>query len=452
LDGETEVTVIGAGLAGAEAAWQLARRGVRVALREMRPLRTTPAHVTGDFAELVCSNSLHADDPANAAGLLKAEMERLGSLIIAAARAAAVPAGGALAVDRARFSAAVTERLLGHPLVSVCRAEAVSIPPGPVVIATGPLTSEAMAAAIRELTGREALYFFDAAAPIITLESVDQSRAFWASRYGRGGRDYLNCPMDEEEYQRFHAALLTAQTAEVHGFERHMVFEGCMPVEVMAGRGQRTLAFGPLKPVGLIDPRTGRQPFAVVQLRKENLAGTLLNLVGFQTHLRRGEQERVFRLIPGLEKAEFVRYGVMHRNTFIRGPAVLNLDFSAKARPDVFFAGQITGVEGYVESAASGLMTALALLARRRGRPVFAFPAETALGGLAAHVTASPSADYQPMNVNFGLLPPDNRKKRGKKEKKLALATRSLAALDDFILDCALNEGDPEQPCLPTQL
>ncbi|MDR0435007.1 MAG: methylenetetrahydrofolate--tRNA-(uracil(54)-C(5))-methyltransferase (FADH(2)-oxidizing) TrmFO [Gracilibacteraceae bacterium] len=432
MDKAAEVAIIGAGLAGAEAAWQLARRGVRVVLWEMRPERTTPAHVTGDFAELVCSNSLRSDDLANAAGLLKAEMERLGSLVIAAARATATPAGGALAVDRARFSAAITKRLLALPAVRLRRAEAAALPPGPAIIAAGPLASPALAAAIRELTGRDSLYFFDAAAPIVTLESVDQTRAFWASRYDKGGRDYLNCPLNEEEYLRFHAALLTAETAEIHGFEQKMVFEGCMPIEVMASRGLRTMAFGPLKPVGLTDPRTGRPPWAAVQLRKENLAGDLLNLVGFQTHLRRSEQERVFRMIPGLERAEFARYGVMHRNTYIRGPAVLNSDFSAKARPDLFFAGQITGVEGYIESAASGLMTALSLYRRLCGRPLPPFPPETALGGLAAHITASPSDDYQPMNVTFGLLPPLAGKIRGKREKNRALAARALAALDGF--------------------
>jgi methylenetetrahydrofolate--tRNA-(uracil-5-)-methyltransferase len=434
LDAEMEVVVIGAGLAGTEAAWQLARRGARVLLYEMRPHRMTPAHNTGDFAELVCSNSLRSDDPGNAAGLLKTEMERLDSLVIASARAAAVPAGSALAVDRTLFSAAVTERLLALPQVRVCRAEAESLPPGPVIVATGPLTSEAMASAIREVTGREALYFFDAAAPIVTLESVDLSRVFWASRYGRGDKDYLNCPLNEDEYNRFYEALLTAETAPVREFERQAVFEGCMPLEVMARRGRRTMAFGPLKPVGLIDPRTGRAPYAVAQLRKENLAGTLLNLVGFQTHLRHGEQRRVFRLIPGLERAEFVRCGAMHRNTYIHAPAVLNADFSSRARSNLFFAGQITGVEGYIESAASGLMTALSLLRRLRGcaEPVL-FPPQTALGGLAAYVTSYSGADYQPMNVNFGLLPPLDRKIKNKREKNLALMTRSLEALDDFI-------------------
>ncbi|MDR1603563.1 MAG: methylenetetrahydrofolate--tRNA-(uracil(54)-C(5))-methyltransferase (FADH(2)-oxidizing) TrmFO [Gracilibacteraceae bacterium] len=430
---ETEVAVIGAGLAGAEAAWQLARRGVRVLLYEMRPERTTPAHTTGDFAELVCSNSLRSDDPANAAGLLKAEMEKLDSLILAAARATAVPAGGALAVDRVRFSAVVAERLLAQPRVRVRRAEVTALPPGPAVIATGPLTSEPLAAALRELTGREALYFFDAVAPIVTRDSVDPERTFRAARYGRGDGDYLNCPLSEEEYDRFYEALLTAETAPVRGFETKAVFEGCMPIEVMARRGRRTMAFGPLKPVGLTDPRTGGRPYAVVQLRQENQSGTLLNMVGFQTHLRHGEQGRVFRLIPGLERAEFVRYGVMHRNTYVNGPAVLNPDFSFRARPDLFLAGQITGVEGYIESAASGLMTALSLLRRLRGGPALIFPAETALGGLAAHVTASPSPDYQPMNVNFGLLPPAARVSGGRREKNRALTARALKALDDFI-------------------
>lgn len=353
----TSITVVGAGLAGAEAAWQIARQGIKVELYEMRPVKMTPAHHTQNFGELVCSNSLKGAGLDNAAGLLKEEMRRLNSLLIQVADKHAVPAGGALAVDREKFSQEITQTLENHPLIKVHREEVKEIPQSEIVIiATGPLTSDDLAEEIQKLTGEESLAFYDAAAPIVTLESIDLNKAFWASRYDKGDPDYLNCPMTEEEYKIFYEELCKAEKAEVKGFEKGKVFEGCMPVEVMAARGEKTLTFGPLKPVGLVDPRTGKRPYAVVQLRKENLDGTLMNMVGFQTNLKWGEQKRVFRLIPGLENAEFVRYGVMHRNTFLNAPKVLKADFSLKENPNLFFAGQITGVEGYVESIASGLV------------------------------------------------------------------------------------------------
>lgn len=430
---QAAVTVIGAGLAGAEAAWQLGERGVKVDLYEMRPERTTPAHHTPYFAELVCSNSLRAAGLENAVGLLKEEMRCLNSLIIQAADHHAVPAGSALAVDREKFSREITAVLENHPLIQIHREEARRIPPaGITVVASGPLTSAALAEDIRNHTRAEALAFYDAAAPIVTLESVDMTKAFWASRYGKGEADYLNCPMTREEYDIFYQALVGGETAEVKGFEQGNVFEGCMPVEVMARRGYRTLTFGPLKPVGLVDPRTGRRSYAVAQLRKENAAGTLLNIVGFQTHLKWGEQKRIFSLIPGLERAEFVRYGVMHRNTFLDAPKVLNADFSLRSEPGIFFAGQITGVEGYVESAASGLLAGLNAWHRLSGSPTWLFPAETALGGLARHLEGSPSQDFQPMNINFGLLPPLEKRIRGKKEKNAQISGRALNALEQF--------------------
>lgn len=430
----TKVTVIGAGLAGAEAAWQLAQRGIPVDLYEMRPEKMTPAHHTGHFAELVCSNSLKGMGIDNAAGLLKEEMRQLGSLIVKVADKHSVPAGGALAVDRELFSAEITASLENHPQIRVYREEMQKIPDeGIVVIATGPLTSDELAQEIQKLTGEEALSFYDAAAPIVTLESIDLSIAYWASRYDKGDPDYLNCPMSEEEYKRFYTELLQAETAEVKGFEKGKVFEGCMPVEVMASRGEQTLTFGPLKPVGLIDPRTGRTPYAVVQLRKENREGTLFNLVGFQTHLKWGEQQRVFRLIPGLEQAEFVRYGVMHRNTFLNAPQVLKSDFSLKRRPTLFFAGQMTGVEGYIESAASGLVAGINAARRLSEKSTLTFPDETALGALALHLEGSPSTDFQPMNINFGLLPPLGERIKGKREKNRRISERALAKLDEFI-------------------
>lgn len=429
-----QATIIGAGLAGSEAAWQLAKRGIPVKLYEMRPHKLTPAHHTGDFAELVCSNSLKGNGLDNAAGLLKEEMRRLDALIIAAADQHAIPAGGALAVDREHFAQEVSERLTAHPGIQIIREEVQAISrDGLVIVASGPLTSDALAADIAQLTGEDTLAFYDAAAPIVTLESIDQDKAFWASRYDKGDADYLNCPLTKEEYERFHTELAQAEVAEVQGFEQGNVFEGCMPIEVMAARGPQTLAFGPLKPVGLSDPRTGVRPYAVVQLRKENREGTLFNLVGFQTHLKWGEQQRVFRLIPGLERAEFVRYGVMHRNTFLNAPKVLKADFSLKQNPWLFFAGQITGVEGYVESAASGLMVGINAWRTLEGLKPLVFPPETALGALARHLEGSPSRDFQPMNMNFGLLPSLEERIRNKREKNSQVSERALAALAVFM-------------------
>ncbi|TGE31199.1 methylenetetrahydrofolate--tRNA-(uracil(54)-C(5))-methyltransferase (FADH(2)-oxidizing) TrmFO [Desulfosporosinus sp. Sb-LF] len=427
------ITVIGAGLAGSEAAWQLAERGVMVDLYEMRPIKTTPAHHTDCFAELVCSNSLRGAGLENAVGLLKEEMRRLGSLIMSAADHHAVPAGGALAVDRVRFSSEVTERLEQHQNVCIHREEVHCLPQeGITVVASGPLTSDDLAKDILQLTGEEALSFYDAAAPIVTLESVNLDKAFWASRYDKGDADYLNCPMTKEEYDAFYNALLEAEVAEVQGFEQGKVFEGCLPVEVMAKRGPQTLTFGPLKPVGLLDPRIEKRFYAVVQLRKENQAGTLFNLVGFQTHLKWGEQKRVFSLIPGLEKAEFVRYGVMHRNTFLNAPKVLKADFSLKTKPSLFFAGQMTGVEGYIESAASGLLAGINTWRRLKQMETLVFPAETTLGGLARHLEGSPSQSFQPMNINFGLLPPLAERIRDKREKNAKISERALDSLSEF--------------------
>lgn len=429
------ITVIGAGLAGSEAAWQLAGRGVMVDLFEMRPTKFSPAHHTDRFAELVCSNSLRGAGLDNAVGLLKEEMRRLGSLIMSAADHNAVPAGGALAVDRELFSHEVTKRLEEHPNIRIQRREVHKIPQrGITIIATGPLTADDLAEDIVRLTGEEALFFYDAAAPIVTLESIDLNKAFWASRYNKGEADYLNCPMTKGEYDLFCKALVQAETVEVKGFEEGNVFEGCLPVEVMAKRGLQTLAYGPLKPVGLQDPRTGLTPYAVVQLRKENLAGTLYNIVGFQTHLKWGEQKRVFSLIPGLENAEFVRYGVMHRNTFLNAPKVLKADFSLKINPDLFFAGQITGVEGYVESAASGLLAGLNAWRRLCRKEPVVFPSDTALGGLARHLEGSPSENFQPMNINFGLLPPLAKRIRNKREKNMRISERALESLSKFCI------------------
>lgn len=427
------ITIIGAGLAGSEAAWQLAERGVRVDLHEMRPTKTTPAHHTDQFAELVCSNSLRGAGLENAVGLLKEEMRRVGSLIMNAADHNTVPAGGALAVDRELFSSEVTKRLEEHPFVCIHRGEVQKLPQeGITIVASGPLTSDALAEDILRLTGEAALSFFDAAAPIVTLDSIDLSKAFWASRYDKGEADYLNCPMTKEEYDLFYNALIEAETAEVQGFEEGNVFEGCLPVEVMAKRGAQTLTYGPLKPVGLQDPRTGIRSYAVVQLRKENQTGSLFNLVGFQTHLKWGEQKRVFSLIPGLENAEFVRYGVMHRNTFLNAPKVLKADFSLTMKPGFFFAGQMTGVEGYVESAASGLLAGLNAWRCVRHMPRLVFPAFTTLGGLARHLEGSPSVNFQPMNMNFGLLPPLDQRIRNKREKNTMIAERALESLSEF--------------------
>ena len=426
------VQVIGAGLAGTEAAWQLAQRGVPVRLHEMRPIRLTPAHHSGYMGELVCSNSLRSDRLENAVGLLKEEMRRLDSVVIAAADAHRVPAGGALAVDREGYARALTERVAAHPLIEVVYGEATRIPRDqPAIVAAGPLCQGALAEDIARLVDQDSLYFFDAAAPIVTLESLDMDKVFRQGRYGRGD-DYLNCPMDREQYAAFYQALISAETAPVHGFEG-TVFEGCMPVEEMAKRGERTLLFGPLKPKGLTDPRTGRRPFAVVQLRQDDQAGRLYNLVGFQTRLKWPEQRRVFGMIPGLERAEFSRYGVMHRNTFLRSPGKLDRHYGLIGHEQLHFAGQITGVEGYVESAASGMTAGIALAHKILGQQPPAFPETTALFALGNHVANSPSKDFQPMNIIYGIIPPQPTRIRGKQERNRALALRALADLDAAI-------------------
>ena len=423
--------VVGAGLAGSEAAWQLARRGVSVTLYEMKPARRTPAHTTDNFAELCCSNSLRSDELTNAVGLLKEEMRRLDSLILRCADATRVPAGGALAVDREAFSAMVTDAVRGDPRITVAEGELTRIPEGRVIVASGPLTSDALAAAVAEKCG-EGLHFFDAVAPIVTLESVDMQSAWFASRYDKGTSDYVNCPMTEEEYAAFVRELAAAEQAEAHGFEDSDVFEGCMPVEVMARRGIDTLRYGPMKPVGLLDPKTGKEPYAVVQLRRDNAAGTLYNLVGFQTHLRFPEQRRVFSMIPALRGAQYVRYGVMHRNTYLDSPRLLDRYYRLRSEPRISFAGQMTGVEGYVESAASGLLAGLETARELRGEPPADFPQETAIGALALYVSSGSVGDFQPMNVNFGIISPLGRRVKGKRYKNAALSERSLAALDEM--------------------
>lgn len=427
------ITVVGAGLAGSEAAWQLARRGLRVRLVEMKPVKMTPAHRSPDFAELVCSNSLRGDRLENAVGLLKEELRRLGSLILACADETRVEAGGCLAVDRQGFSALVTERIRSHPNITVVSEEVTAVPEGPVIIATGPLTSEPLSKAIADYFGGAGyLNFYDAAAPLVTFESIDMDRAWFASRYDRGTPDYVNCSLDEDQYKAFVRELAAAEEAPVHGFEDSKVFEGCMPVEVMARRGEDTLRYGPLKPVGLPDPRTGKEPYAVIQLRKDNAAGTIYNLVGFQTHLRFAEQKRVFSMIPALANAEFVRYGVMHRNTFLDSPRLLDRTYADRRNPLVAFAGQMTGVEGYVESTASGYLAAVCMAARVRGEPIPDFPAETAIGALGRYISDESVNRFQPMNINFGILPPLGRKVKGKANKNLAIAERALAALADL--------------------
>ena len=423
------VTVVGAGLAGCEAAWQLAKRGVPVTLIEQKPQNFSPAHHSPLFAELVCSNSLRSDRMQNAVGLLKEEMRRMDSLVLAAADKARVPAGGALAVDRDSFSGYITETLKNHSLVTVEEREVTEIPDSPAVIATGPLTSDALADAIARMPEVSTLNFYDAAAPIVTAESLDMSKVYRASRYGRGD-DYLNCPMDQKEYDAFVEALLSAETAPVHGFEEKKVFEGCMPVESMARRGHMVLAFGPLKPVGLPDPRTRRDPYAVVQLRQDDAAGTLYNIVGFQTRLKFPEQKRVFGLIPGLENAEYARYGVMHRNTFLNSPGLLDCHYQMIARPGLFFAGQMTGVEGYVESAGSGLVAGVCAAMRELGRPLPDFPRETALGAL-AHYVAADNRNFQPMNVTYGIMEGWPEKVRGGKQARYEkIANRALETVD----------------------
>ncbi len=427
------VTVIGAGLAGSEAAWQLAARDVRVRLFEMRPVKKSPAHHTDMFAELVCSNSLRGSSLENAVGLLKEEMRRLDSVIMRCADNTSVPAGGALAVDREEFARQVTEAVSGHPNVEITRKEITQIDTdNPVIIATGPLTSDTMSSAIMEITGCEYLYFYDAAAPIVTLESLDHSKVFRASRYDKGEAAYLNCPMDREEYERFCQELVNAECVPLQEFEKEIFFEGCMPVEELAARGPRTLLFGPLKPVGLTDPRTGSRPYAVVQLRQDNIEGTLYNMVGFQTHLRWGEQNRVFRMIPGLENAEFVRYGVMHRNTFINSPELLKPTLQLKKDENLFFAGQITGVEGYVESAAMGLVAGINAARITAGDKPVVFPEETAHGALCKYITTPGARNFQPMNINFGLLPQLGEKIRDKRLRYGKISERALNRLDEF--------------------
>ncbi len=425
------VTVIGAGLAGSECAWQLAQRGVAVTLREMKPEKKTPAHVTDYFAELCCSNSLRGAGLENAVGLLKEELRRLNSLIMRCADATAVPAGGALAVDRDGFARMVTETIFSHPNITMIPGEVTSIPEGNVVIASGPLTSDPLAEAIAEkLGGGTTLNFFDAAAPLVACDSVDMDSAYFASRYDKGTPDYINCPMTKEEYQAFWQALIAAEEAEVHGFEDKSVFEGCMPVEVMARRGEDTLRFGPLKPRGLIDPKTGKEPYAVVQLRRDNADGSIYNLVGFQTHLKWPEQRRVFTMIPALRNAQFLRYGVMHRNTYLDSPRLLDRYYRLKAEPRIAFAGQMTGVEGYVESCASGFLAGVELARRLNGQTPIDFPAETAIGALGLYVSNGSVGDFQPMNINFGIIPPLDHRVKGKRNKNAELSQRSLEILE----------------------
>ncbi|OAO83034.1 tRNA:m(5)U-54 MTase gid [Anoxybacillus flavithermus] len=428
-----EVTVIGAGLAGSEAAWQLAKRGIRVKLYEMRPVKQTPAHHTDKFAELVCSNSLRANTLTNAVGVLKEEMRRLDSVIMKAADSCSVPAGGALAVDRHEFAAKVTEMVTNHPNVTVVREEVTSIPTGPTIIATGPLTSQPLSEQLQALTGEAYLYFYDAAAPIVEKESINMEKVYVKSRYDKGEAAYINCPMTEEQFERFYDALISAETVPLKEFEKEIYFEGCMPIEVMARRGKKTLLFGPMKPVGLEDPRTGKRPFAVVQLRQDDAAGTLYNIVGFQTHLKWGAQKEVIRLIPGLEQAEIVRYGVMHRNTFINSPKLLKPTYQYKEREDLFFAGQMTGVEGYVESAASGLVAGINAAHYVLGKELVVFPQETAIGSMAHYITSANPKHFQPMNANFGLFAPLDEMIKDKKKKNERYAERALETIQNFL-------------------
>ena len=428
-----EVKVIGAGLAGCEAAWQLAERGLKVKLYEMKPRKKSPAHHCDDFAELVCSNSLRGDRLENAVGLLKEELRRSGSLILSCADATRVEAGGCLAVDRYGFSSLVTEKIRNHPNITVVAEEVTEVPQGPVIIATGPLTSDAMSDAIAKYFGNsEYMHFFDAAAPLVTLESIDMEHAWFASRYDRGSADYINCAMSRLEYRDFVRELANAEEAEVHGFEDKNIFEGCIPVEVMARRGEDTLRYGPLKPVGLRDPRTGMEPYAVVQLRRDNAAGDIYNIVGFQTHLKFPEQRRVFSMIPALHKAEFVRYGVMHRNTFLNSPNLLDRTYADRRDPMVAFAGQMTGVEGYVESCASGYVAAVSMAARILGEPVPDFGRKTAMGALGYYISNENAVNFQPMNVNFGIIDPLEERVKGKANKNLAIANRALAYLESM--------------------
>ncbi|MDP4152952.1 MAG: methylenetetrahydrofolate--tRNA-(uracil(54)-C(5))-methyltransferase (FADH(2)-oxidizing) TrmFO [Bacillota bacterium] len=439
---EVKVHVYGAGLAGCEAAWQLAKRGIKVELFDIKPKNFTPAHSSQKFGELVCSNSLRAANIENAAGLLKEEMRRLGSLIMEAADKTSLPAGGALAVDREKFADYITEKVLNHPLISFNTKEINELDPDVyTIVATGPLTTEPLFDHISGMLGGENLHFFDAAAPIVSYESIDKDKVFMASRYGKGSADYVNCPMDKEEYEAFYNALISAETVQLHGFENNRVFEGCMPIEVMAQRGTDTIRFGPLKPVGLIDPKTGKEPYAVIQLRKDNSEGSLYNLVGFQTHLKFGEQKRVFSMIPGLENAEFIRYGVMHRNTFINSPKALDSFYRSRLHQKLFFAGQMTGVEGYIESSASGLLCGINMSHVVTGREPVDFPATTAIGALAHYISDESISEFQPMNVNFGIMKKPDFKFRGKKDKNTKLAARALEALDNVALQVWKGEN-----------
>lgn len=426
------VNVIGAGLAGSEAAWQLAEAGVPVNLYEMRPVKSTAAHHTADFAELVCSNSLRGNGLTNAVGVLKEEMRRLNSLVISSADETAVPAGGALAVDRNDFSGLITQKLKAHPLVTVISEEITKIPKGITIIATGPLTSEALAEEIAEYNGSHGFYFYDAAAPIIDSSTIDRDKVYLKSRYDKGEAAYLNCPMTEEEFMRFYEALITAEVAPQKEFEKEKFFEGCMPIEVMAKRGIKTMLFGPMKPVGLEDPKTGKRPYAVIQLRQDNAAASMYNMVGFQTHLKWGEQKRVFQMIPGLENAEFLCYGVMHRNSFMNSPELLRPTYQSKKRDDLFFAGQMTGVEGYVESAGSGLAAGINAARLAKGEELIEFPRETAIGSMAYYITHAEGKHFQPMNANFGLFPSLPERVRDKKLRYETLAERALSALAEM--------------------
>lgn len=436
------VTVIGGGLAGSEAAWQIAKRGLHVDLYEMRPQKLTPAHHTGEFAELVCTNSMRSNQLSNAVGLLKEEMRHLDSLIMKAADNTKVPAGGALAVDRTSFSKYVTDALRGMKQITVHEDEITELPKeGIVIVATGPLTSDALAQKIKDFAGIDSLHFFDAAAPIVAADSIDREIVYKKSRYDRGEAAYLNCPMSKEQYEKFAKALITAETANLHGFEKQDVFEGCMPIEVMAARGAKTMLFGPLKPVGLEDPKTGKTPYAVVQLRQDNAVASMYNIVGFQTHLKYGEQKRVFSMIPGLEHARFVRYGKMHRNTYIASPELLNASYEARKQKGLFFAGQMTGVEGYVESAGSGLVAGINAAREAAGKETIAFPKDTALGSMANYVTTTNAKHFQPMNASFALLPAlEGKKIRNKRQRHEKISERGLKSLDNFQSEVLENE------------
>lgn len=428
-----KVTVLGAGLAGCECAWQLAKRGIEVRLFEMKPNKMTPAHSSEYFAELVCSNSLRSDELTNAVGLLKAEMRKMGSLIMESADSNRVAAGGALAVDREGFSRYITDKIKSCTNIELVSEEATDFPEGELVVATGPLTSDALAEKLEKLCNCTGLHFYDAVAPIVTLESVDMDSAFFASRYDKGTADYVNCPMNEEEYKAFVKELVSAKEAPVHGFDDGGVFEGCMPVEVMARRGEETLRFGPLKPVGLRDPRTGKENYAVVQLRRDNADGTIYNLVGFQTHLTWGEQKRVFSMIPALKNAEFVRYGVMHRNTYLNSPQLLDRYYRLRSEPRISFAGQMTGVEGYVESAASGMLVGIETAARLLELEPVNFPQETAIGALGLYISGGSVGDFQPMNINFGIINPLGYRVKGKRNKNAEISARSLKIIDELM-------------------